>query len=234
MRGTGGTHRFLIADELVKKFVCKFSGFVNGFIEDGEVAHFAALAWLAFVVEVQFHARVAEEAVPIRFDATRPAIAEDVDHDGGAQQIGAAKGQACGAAYLLFKLAGEAGVDGVMAAVVWARSKFVYEQFSVHVKHFDGEKADDAQCFGNAFCQFRAIALSAWGKGSRNGAAVQNMVAVLVFRHGESCHFAAKAACDDDGAFGVERDPFFEDTGRGAELAPDCLPAGNSVRGGDG
>jgi hypothetical protein len=71
-----------------------------------------------------------------------------------------AQRQAAQGAHLLLELAGDAGVDGVVTAVVRARRHLVDDQLAAADEELDAHGADEAQLFGDALGDILGIALT--------------------------------------------------------------------------
>jgi hypothetical protein len=126
-----------------------FPSLLQGRTENAVVAHLATGTGLAFAVEMEAEAGQGEEPTPVG-SALGPEIAEEVAHDDGREEAGFAKGQAADGAQLLFELAGDAGVEAVVAGIMRTRGELVDEEVpSPGEEELDGEKADDIETGGD-------------------------------------------------------------------------------------
>src|SRR4051812_38092807 len=88
--------------------------------ERGQVAHLAARVRVAFAVEVELDVGKGARRGPVGL-AGLPEVAEQVGHRRGAELLRGAERQPADGTQLLLELAGQAGIDGEMARVVWPR-----------------------------------------------------------------------------------------------------------------
>ena len=80
-----------------------------------------------FAVQVQFDVCMGQHGRPVGF-AVLPQVAQEVGHGGWLGLGGRSQRQAAYGAYLLFELAGDAGVNGKMPRVMHPWGDFIDEQ----------------------------------------------------------------------------------------------------------
>ena len=129
---------------------------------DGDVPHFALALHALFAVEVQVYAREVLHGLPGRGAGLavgiEPDVAQYVEHDGGAVLARLGQGELHGGAHLQVKLAVLAGIDGVVAAVVWARCHFIDDPAAVlQHKVLYAQHAYILQALRNAGCGLHQI-----------------------------------------------------------------------------
>ena len=185
---------------------------------DGEVAHFATGPGFCFSVKVKVGARGFEDGVPVGLAGAGrsrpfPRITEDVDHDGGWRgEADVAEGQTGDGADVLFELAGDAGVEGPVAAVVGAGGHFVDEELAViRQEEFHREQSGEAKPVGDGFGEGAGLILDGGLDAGGQDGEVEDVLCVDVFRDGEAAGFADGGACDDDGELALEIDPLLDD-----------------------
>ncbi len=127
-----------------------------------------------------------------------------------------AQRQAAQGAHLLLELAGDAGVDGVVTAVVRARRHFVDDQLAAADEELDRHGADVAELFGDASGDILGIALDAAGGARRHDGDVKDALGVLVLAGREAGDLAVLVAGQHDRHFVVE--------GQGAVRARNARP----------
>ena len=116
--------------------------------------HLAAHARLGLAVEMEFHVWIGEGGGPVGF-TLRPDVAEEVGHCGGRAKGSGAERQAADGSDLLLELAGDAGVQREVAAVVGAGGELVDDEVAaLRDEEFDGEEADDPEFLQNAAGEF--------------------------------------------------------------------------------
>ena len=103
---------------------------------------------------MEFHVWIGEGGGPVGF-TLRPDVAEEVGHCGGRAKGSGAERQAADGSDLLLELAGDAGVQREVAAVVGAGGEFVDDELAaLRDEEFDGEEADDPEFLQNAAGEF--------------------------------------------------------------------------------
>ncbi len=191
------------------------------------MAHFAPGGGGVLAVEVELGAGVAEDGGPVWAGGLAgPYVAKEVDHGGGGVLAGIAQGLAGDGAELLLELVGDAGVDGVVAAVVGAGGYFVDEDFALGGdEHFYGDGADVVEAVGDGFPEGEGLLLDVWGDAGGGEGDVEDVMGVDVLDYAVGDGAAVCAACADDGDFCGEGDPLLDDGG----LAGEGRPGGGEV-----
>src|ERR1700674_795998 len=100
------------------------------------MAHLSPRTSFAFSVEMQLGVRMTKHDVPWWLPGFRPDVAQQVDHHYRAMQPRVTQRQPAQRTHLLLELGGYAGVDRIVAAVVWTRGNFVDQEALRHDKEF--------------------------------------------------------------------------------------------------
>ncbi len=161
-----------------------------------------------------FHAFVKNRAFVAGF-------AEQIEHHGGRKLFRRAEGQVTDRPQMLLKLARRGAVNGMVAAVVRARSGFIHKQLAVFCqKHLYRQQATNIEAAYDFFGQ----SLCLGGHERRHASGAKQELDKVGFRvkihfHGrENGDFVVGISGGDNGDLGLNRGEFFGDTSAGQQF----------------
>ena len=167
-------------------------------------------------------AGVIEDDGPVgRGGFVRPLVTEEVHHDGGRVLSRIAKGEAADGSHLLLELVGDAGVDGVVAAVVGAGGNLVDEDAAIAGdKHFHSHGADVVEADGDGFPEFERLINEVGLDAGGGDGDVEDVVGVFVFHDAMGGGAARDRPGANDGDLAHKRDPLLDHGVVPLELLP--------------